>query len=152
MLQKTVCERPKTSWTEANKTTEGNPSALKKDTLSPTPQLDSNKTAALSPRVPSPDDVPSWALSILKGQQVLAERIEEQNSKNPSLLVQRAASHLRNSFQFKLYLALQLVAVMIGYGQAMLIVGLLWAMIVNTGKRREGEMSAYSLFNEDVQA
>ncbi|OJD33054.1 aminotransferase class iv [Diplodia corticola] len=89
---------------------------------------------------------------IKKADLHLDEYIEEQNSKNPSLLLQRAVAHLRNSVQFKLYLVLQLVAVAVGYGQAMLIVGLLWAMITNTGKRREGELSAYSLFNKDVQA
>ncbi|KAL0259105.1 hypothetical protein SLS55_006610 [Diplodia seriata] len=89
---------------------------------------------------------------IKKADLHLDEYIEEQNSKNPSLLLQRAVTHLKQSFQFKLYLVLQLVAVMVGYGQAMLIVGLLWAMVTNTGKRKEGELSAYSLFNKDVQA
>lgn len=89
---------------------------------------------------------------IKKADLHLDEYIEEQNSKNPSLLIERAVTRLKTSFQFKLYLVLQLVAVLIGYGQAMLITGLLWAMIANTGKRKDGELSAYSLFNKDVQA
>lgn len=30
--------------------------------------------------------------------------------------------------------------------------GILWMMIANTGKRKPGEKSAYSLFNDDVEA
>lgn len=95
---------------------------------------------------------PKKPYHIKKADLHLDEYIEEQNSKKPSLLIQRAVTHLKTSFQFKLYLVLQCIAVLAGYGQAMLIVGLLWAMIANTGKRRDGELSAYSLFNDDVQA
>ncbi|KAF4313182.1 Aminotransferase class IV [Botryosphaeria dothidea] len=103
------------------------------------------KDPAKAPKVKKP-------YHIKKADLHLDEYIEDQNSKNPSLLAQRVVAHLKASFQFKLYLALQFVAVVAGYGQAMLIVGLLWAMIANTGKRKDGELSAYSLFNEDVQA
>ncbi|KAF2140302.1 uncharacterized protein K452DRAFT_299663 [Aplosporella prunicola CBS 121167] len=88
---------------------------------------------------------------IKKADLHLDEYIEEQNSKDPKILWQRGVNRLKSSFQFKLYIALQLIAAAVGYGQAMLIVGILWAMIANTGKRKEGEMSAYSLFNKDVQ-
>lgn len=103
------------------------------------------KDSAKAPKVKKP-------YHIKKADLHLDEYIEEQNSKNPALLLQRAVAHLKTSFQFKVYLGLQFVAVLAGYGQAMLIIGLLWAMVANTGKRKDGEVSAYSLFNKDVQA
>ncbi|KAF8455856.1 hypothetical protein BGX38DRAFT_1164931, partial [Terfezia claveryi] len=34
----------------------------------------------------------------------------------------------------------------------MLCIGILWMMYANTGTRKEGEKSAYSLFNENFEA
>ena len=82
----------------------------------------------------------------------LDDYIEERDSRSPSLLLQRAYNHLKNSRQFHVYIIVQILAVWIGYGQVMFVIGLFWAMIANTGQRKEGEMSAYSLFNEGVQA
>ena len=82
----------------------------------------------------------------------LDEYIEERNSRSPTLLLKKAYSNLKNSRQFYAYIILQVAAALIGYGQVMLVIGLFWAMIANTGKRKEGEMSAYSLFNEGVEA
>lgn len=76
--------------------------------------------------------------------------IEEQNSKKLSVLFQRLLDHTVRSSRFRLYVVLQLVAAWLGWGQLMLIVGLGWMMVANTGKRKEGEMSAYSLFNKGV--
>ncbi|KAK5165318.1 hypothetical protein LTR04_001391 [Oleoguttula sp. CCFEE 6159] len=95
---------------------------------------------------------PKKPYDIKKADLHLDEYIAEQDSRSPKILLQRAYTHLRSSRQFHSYLALQSVAALIGYGQPMLVVGLLWAMYVNTGKRKEGEMSAYSLFNEGVEA
>lgn len=82
----------------------------------------------------------------------LEEYVEEQNSKDPRLLVKRAFEHLKHSLQFKLFILLQVIAIWFGHGLLMLIIGLIWAMLANTGKRKEGEKSAYSLFNEGVEA
>ncbi|KAK7555208.1 hypothetical protein IWX49DRAFT_56767 [Phyllosticta citricarpa] len=95
---------------------------------------------------------PKKPYHIKKADLHLDEYIEEQNSKNPSLLVKRGVDHLKHSLQFKLYVFLQLAAAIAGYGQVMFIFGVFWAMIANTGKRQKGEMSAYSLFNKDVQS
>jgi hypothetical protein len=76
--------------------------------------------------------------------------IEEQNSKKPSVLFERLLDHTIRSNKFRLYVVLQLVAASLGWGQLMLIIGLGWMMVANTGTRKEGEMSAYSLFNKDV--
>ena len=81
----------------------------------------------------------------------LDEFIEERNSRSPSLLIQKAYNHLKHSRQFHIYIVLQVVSALIGYGQVMLVLGLFWAMIANTGKRKQGEKSAYSLFNENVE-
>ncbi|KAF2232756.1 hypothetical protein EV356DRAFT_426225, partial [Viridothelium virens] len=89
---------------------------------------------------------------ISKADLQLDEYIEERNSRSPSLLVQKAYNHLKNSRQFHAYVILQVLAALIGYGQVMFVLGLFWAMIANTGKRKEGEMSAYSLFNDGVEA
>ncbi|KAI9686711.1 MAG: hypothetical protein M1822_002770 [Bathelium mastoideum] len=89
---------------------------------------------------------------ISKADLQLDEYIEERNSRSPSLLVQKAYNHLKHSRQFHVYIILQIGAAIIGYGQVMLVVGLFWAMIANTGKRKDGEMSAYSLFNKNVEA
>ncbi|KAK8208153.1 hypothetical protein IWZ01DRAFT_542729 [Phyllosticta capitalensis] len=101
---------------------------------------------------PSKPKKPKKPYHISKADLRLDEYIEEQNSKNPSLLVKRGVDHLKTSFQFKLYVALQLAAATIGYGQVMFCFGVFWAMIANTGKRKKGEMSAYSIFNKDVQS
>ena len=77
--------------------------------------------------------------------------IEEQNTKSPRVLWQRFLDHTVNSFQFKLYLGLQAVAAWLGWGQLMLMVGIGWMMLANTTKRKEGEKSAYSLFNPGVE-
>ncbi|KAL9091330.1 MAG: hypothetical protein Q9165_004964 [Trypethelium subeluteriae] len=89
---------------------------------------------------------------ISKADLQLDEYIEERNSRSPALLVKKAYGHLRSSRQFHAYVILQILAALIGYGQVMFVLGLFWAMIANTGKRKEGEMSAYSLFNEGVEA
>ncbi|KAI9773113.1 MAG: hypothetical protein M1840_008234 [Geoglossum simile] len=89
---------------------------------------------------------------IKKADLHLDEYRKEQQDRSPALLFKRAVNGLRVSRQFHLYVAIQLVAIMAGYGQVMLVIGLFWAMVVNTGKRKEGEMSAYSLFNEGVEA
>ncbi|KAK4991688.1 hypothetical protein LTR50_001696 [Elasticomyces elasticus] len=80
------------------------------------------------------------------------EYIEEQNAKSPELLLQRAVRTLKSSTQFHVYVALQLGAAIAGYGQVMLVIGIFWAMLANTGRREEGSMSAYSLFNENAEA
>ncbi|KAK8154132.1 hypothetical protein BC567DRAFT_40253 [Phyllosticta citribraziliensis] len=101
---------------------------------------------------PAKSKKPKKPYHIKKADLHLDEYIEEQNSKNPSLLFRRGVDHLKSSLQFKLYLVLQLVAALTGFGQVFFIFGVFWAMIANTGKRKKGEMSAYSLFNEDVQS
>ncbi|KAI9822478.1 MAG: hypothetical protein M1827_000197 [Pycnora praestabilis] len=88
---------------------------------------------------------------IKKADLHLDEYKQEQASRSPSILLKRAVNALKTSRQFHSFVALQIVAALIGYGQVMLVVGLMWAMIANTGKRKEGEMSAYSLFNEGVE-
>jgi hypothetical protein len=89
---------------------------------------------------------------IRKADLHLDEYRKEQQDRSPALLFKRAINSLRFSRQFHLYVAIQSVAIFVGYGQVMLVIGLFWAMVVNTGRRREGEMSAYSLFNEGVEA
>ena len=89
---------------------------------------------------------------IRKADLHLDEYRKEQRDRSPALLFKRAVNGLRFSRQFHLYVAVQLVAILAGYGQVMLVIGLFWAMVVNTEKRKEGEMSAYSLFNEGVEA
>ena len=75
----------------------------------------------------------------------------EQESKEPSRLFKRGFNHLLHSTQFWLYVLIQLLAVYCGFGQIFFCVGVLWSFYANTGKRKEGEMSAYSLFNEGIQ-
>ena len=82
----------------------------------------------------------------------LEEYIQEQNAKSPELLLQRAVHTLKTSKQFRVYIGLQLLAAIVGYGQVMLVIGIFWAMLANTGKREEGSMSAYSLFNANAEA
>ncbi|KAF2496572.1 hypothetical protein BU16DRAFT_336404 [Lophium mytilinum] len=82
----------------------------------------------------------------------LEEYIEERDSKDPRIFFSRLGRHFYHSTQLRIYIALQVIAVYIGFGQLMLIIGLFWAMLANTTKRKEGEMSAYSLFNEGVEA
>ncbi|KAI9789521.1 MAG: hypothetical protein M1835_001603 [Candelina submexicana] len=82
----------------------------------------------------------------------LEEYKKERSDRSPQVLFNRALNALKASRQFHFYVGLQLLASISGYGQVMLAVGLLWAMIANTGKRKEGEMSAYSLFNEGFEA
>jgi hypothetical protein len=77
--------------------------------------------------------------------------IEEQNAKSPRVLWNRFLDHTIYSFQFKLYVVVQIVAASLGLGQLMLIIGLGWMMLANTTKRKEGEKSAYSLFNPGVE-
>jgi hypothetical protein len=89
---------------------------------------------------------------IRKADLHLDEYRKEQQDRSPTLLFKRAVNCLWFSRQFHLYAAVQLAAILIGYGQVMLVIGLFWAMVINTGKREEGEMSAYSLFNEGVEA
>jgi len=77
---------------------------------------------------------------------------QELLEKSPSALLARAAHALKASRQFRLYVALQLLAALAGYGQVFFCVGFLWMFYVNTGTRRAGEKSAYSVFNEGVEA
>ncbi|TGZ80614.1 hypothetical protein EX30DRAFT_371968 [Ascodesmis nigricans] len=70
----------------------------------------------------------------------------------PGKLVTKAAGAVLYSRQFWAYVILQIASAWLGYGQAMLCIGILWMCYVNTGKRKKGEKSAYSLFNEGFEA
>lgn len=98
--------------------------------------------------------------------------------RSPGHLFQRAVTSLRISRQFHLYVLLQSVAAVCGYGQFMFCIGssnacalgfplililavdrnlviytgILWMCYANTGKRKDGEKSAYSIFNENTEA
>ncbi|KAA8911844.1 hypothetical protein FN846DRAFT_904045 [Sphaerosporella brunnea] len=76
----------------------------------------------------------------------------EIQERDPAHLLKRAAVAVKTSRQFQLFLAFQAVAVAFGIGQIMLCIGLLWMFYANTGNRKPGEKSAYSLFNENVEA
>ncbi len=101
---------------------------------------------------PKPKTKPKKPYHIKRSDLNLTEYKKERSDRSPQILFNRALTSLKTSRQFHLYIGLQILAVVSGYGQVMLAVGLLWAMIANTGKRKEGEMSAYSLFNEGVEA
>lgn len=52
---------------------------------------------------------------------------QELVEKSPSALLARAARALKASRQFRLYVALQLLAALVGYGQVFFCIGLLCA-------------------------
>ena len=68
-------------------------------------------------------------------------------ARDPTYLVRRAFDAVITSRKFWVYVLLQCVAAWVGYGQAMLCVGILWGMLEGTG-RREGGLSPWSVFNE----
>lgn len=82
----------------------------------------------------------------------LEEYVQQQDEKSPAILIRRALTHLAYSRQLYAYVAVQLLAMWYGFGQIFFCIGLLWSFYANTGTRKEGEMSAYSIFNEGVQA
>ncbi|RPA97456.1 hypothetical protein L873DRAFT_1690947 [Choiromyces venosus 120613-1] len=82
----------------------------------------------------------------------LAGYKKDLQDRSPAHLFNRAVTSLRTSRQFHLYLLIQALAAAIGYGQLALCIGILWMCYVNTGKRAEGEKSAYSIFNENAEA
>jgi len=82
----------------------------------------------------------------------LGEYIQQEDEKSPIILIRRALIHLAYSRQLYAYIAIQLLAIWYGFGQVFFCVGILWSFYVNTGTRKEGEMSAYSIFNPGVEA
>ncbi|KAI5851446.1 hypothetical protein DFP73DRAFT_537186 [Morchella snyderi] len=89
---------------------------------------------------------------IKKADLDLAGYRKELDDRSPAHLFQRAITSLRASRQFHLYLLLQAIAAFFGYGQFVFCIGILWMCYVNTGTRKDGEKSAYSVFNKDVEA
>ncbi|KAK6539193.1 hypothetical protein TWF694_009435 [Orbilia ellipsospora] len=76
----------------------------------------------------------------------------QQNQKSFSLLASRAFQALIHSKQFYAYLVLQTLAAWYKLGQVFFCVGILWMMYANTGRRKEGEKSSWSVFNEGFEA
>ncbi|KAK6338770.1 hypothetical protein TWF696_009582 [Orbilia brochopaga] len=76
----------------------------------------------------------------------------QQEQKSTSLLISRAFQALVRSRQFYAYLVLQAVAAWFKLGQVFFCVGILWMMYANTGRRKEGEMSSWSVFNAGFEA
>ncbi|KAK6496932.1 hypothetical protein TWF481_001913 [Arthrobotrys musiformis] len=77
---------------------------------------------------------------------------QQQEQKSFSLLFTRSYRSLVRSRQFYAYLVLQAVAAWYGLGQGFLCVGILWMMYANTGRRKEGEKSSWSVFNKGFEA
>ncbi|KAI5787600.1 hypothetical protein DFH27DRAFT_573999 [Peziza echinospora] len=101
----------------------------------------------------------------------LDEYKQEIRDRSPGLLLRSARDTLLTSRQFHLYIAIQCVAGYFGFGQIMVCIGepknvslletsaytqrqtgILWMFYVNTGTRKDGEKSAYSVFNENFEA
>ncbi|KAF3913785.1 hypothetical protein ABW21_db0200223 [Orbilia brochopaga] len=76
----------------------------------------------------------------------------QQEQKSTSLLLSRAFNALINSRQFYVYLVLQAIAAWFKVGQVFFCIGILWMMYANTGRRKEGEMSSWSVFNKGFEA
>src|SRR5947207_276710 len=76
----------------------------------------------------------------------------EQDRKSITKLLYRGLAHVSSSRQFHVYLLLQAIAAWYGVGQVFFCVGILWGFYTNTGTRKEGEMSSWSVFNKDFQA
>ncbi|KAF8540516.1 hypothetical protein BDD12DRAFT_833312 [Trichophaea hybrida] len=84
----------------------------------------------------------------------LDEYKKEIRDQSPGYLVERAIIVLKTSRQLHLYVILQVLAACLGFGQIMMSIGILWMFYVNTSTRarKSGEKSAYSIFNENVEA
>ncbi|KAF8477466.1 hypothetical protein BDZ91DRAFT_774084, partial [Kalaharituber pfeilii] len=95
---------------------------------------------------------PKKPFYIKKADLRLDEYKQEIRDSSPNVLLCRGWDVLRKSRKFHLYLLMQAVAAFFGYGQPMLCIGILWMMYVNTGTRKEGDKSAYSLFNDNFEA
>ncbi|KAI9722954.1 MAG: hypothetical protein M1812_001403 [Candelaria pacifica] len=106
----------------------------------------------MNPPTPTPKPKSKKPYHIKRQDLQLEAYKKERLDRSPQALLNRGINALKTSRQFHLYVGIQILASISGFGQVMLAVGLLWAMISNTGKRKEGEMSAYSLFNEGVEA
>ncbi|EWC43561.1 hypothetical protein DRE_01448 [Drechslerella stenobrocha 248] len=76
----------------------------------------------------------------------------QQEQKSTRLLLSRASHALVRSWQFHAYLVLQALAAWFKLGQVFFCVGILWMMYANTGRRKEGEMSSWSVFNKGFEA
>ncbi|EPS44398.1 hypothetical protein H072_1611 [Dactylellina haptotyla CBS 200.50] len=76
----------------------------------------------------------------------------QQEQKSFALLATRGFNALIHSRQFYVYLLLQAIAAWFKLGQGFLCVGILWMMYANTGKRKAGEKSSWSVFNEGFEA
>src|SRR4051794_28090936 len=76
----------------------------------------------------------------------------QQEQKSLPLLISRGFHALTHSRQFHVYLVLQTIAAWFKVGQVFFCIGILWAFYANTGKRKEGEMSSWSVFNKDFEA
>ncbi|KAF3928435.1 hypothetical protein ABW20_dc0101643 [Dactylellina cionopaga] len=76
----------------------------------------------------------------------------QQEQKSFLLLLSRGYQALIHSRQFHAYLLLQAIAAWFKLGQVFFCVGILWMMYSNTGKRKEGQKSSWSVFNEGFEA
>lgn len=77
---------------------------------------------------------------------------KKNRSKDSKPVLSDNPEHNHSGFVFELliYVILQLACYYIELGSAFFIIALLYAMFRNTGKRRDGSKSAYSVFNKDA--
>ena len=109
-------------------------------TMPPRPRTPSPKPSKRASK--KPFHIPRSALNVPEYRADLVAR-------SPIHLLKRASTAIFTSRKFWIYVCLQICAAWVGYGQAMLCVGILWGMVEGTGNR-EGGMSSWSVFNEGV--
>ncbi|KAI5779976.1 hypothetical protein EDC01DRAFT_633424 [Geopyxis carbonaria] len=77
---------------------------------------------------------------------------KEIQDQSPRHLLKTLVERLRTSKKFHIWCLLQIIAALLGFGQVMACIGILWMFHSNTQERKAGEKSAYSLFNKNIEA